>query len=88
MAAVQDGSTADPPASCEAPVCLRDVTPRAPAPGSLVLLAGGYQATLRLQTTLSSLPLDGCISHSCCDWEGENLIEYDFGGGWEEGGRK
>ena len=78
-------STADPQANCEAPICLGDATPQAPVPGSLVLSAGGYQATLQLQTRVV-LPATGWMHQSQLLLQGGR--QYDFGGGWEEGGHK
>jgi len=81
-AAAQEGSTlstADPQANCEAPVCLRDATPRAPVPGSSVLSAGGYQATLQLQTHVV-LSATGSMHQSQLLLSGGR--EYDFEGGW------
>lgn len=82
--AAQEGptlSTADPQASCEAPICLRDAAPRAPAPALPCSLQVVTRQHRSFRPTLSSLPRDGCIRHCCCYWKGENMI-------LEEGGRK
>lgn len=81
-AAAQDRSTqstADPQASCEAPICLRDVVPWAAEPCSSVLSASGYQATLQLQTHVL-FPATGCVYQSQLLLLGGR--EYDFGEGW------
>lgn len=77
VATAQEGSTqstADPQANCEAPICLR-----CGAAGSSAWLFSALSRWLQSNIALSSLPLDGCISHSCCYRKGETTVLGESG---------